>query len=195
MGMGSSRLIPDKLFESEKGKNKLMSYFRSIAQLGFNPVNFYTPVTTPFAYQRLSDPEGFATQKLNTSLTPAWYHSLWHLQTIGSMAWNSSYEDRVKFVTNLTNSTVQLEALAGSDAGTHFNEANPFMTGWQESYYGRKNYEKLLKIKAKYDPANILTCWKCVGFEDKKDIASSRYHCQGKLQQDVYKNLGLKPSS
>ncbi|KAI0556039.1 FAD-binding domain-containing protein [Xylaria curta] len=195
MGMGSSRLIPDELFATEEGKEKLMSYFRSIAEIGFNPVNFYTPVSTPFVYQRLQDPKGFANKTFGTSLTPAWYRSLWHLQTIGSMAWNSSYEDRVHFVTNLTNSTVQLEALAGPNAGSHFNEANPFMTGWQESYYGRENYEKLLKIKAKYDPENILTCWKCIGFQDKKDIPSSRYHCQGKLQQDVYKNLGLKPSS
>lgn len=195
MGMGSSRLIPDELFATEEGKEKIMSYLRSITEIGFNPVNFYTPVSTPFVYQRLQDPEGFATKKFGTSLTPAWYRSLWHMQTIGSMAWNSSYEDRVQYVTNLTNSTVQLEALAGPTAGSHFNEANPFMTGWQESYYGRENYEKLLKIKAKYDPENILTCWKCIGFQDKKDIASSRYHCQGKLQQDVYKNLGLKPSS
>ncbi|KAK5631397.1 hypothetical protein RRF57_007111 [Xylaria bambusicola] len=148
MGMGSSRLIPDELFATEEGKEKIMSYFRSIAEIGFNPVNFYTPVTTPFTYQRLQDPESFATRTFGTSLTPAWYYSLWHLQTIGSMAWNSSYEDRVNFVTNLTNSTVQLEALAGPDAGTHFNEANPFMTGWQESYYGRENYEKLVKIKS-----------------------------------------------
>jgi hypothetical protein len=195
MGMGSSRLLPDELFATEEGKEKIMSYLRSIAEIGFNPVNFYTPVTTPFVYQRLQDPKSYATKDFGTALTPAWYRSLWHMQTIGSMAWNSSYQDRLRYVTNLTNSTVQLEALAGPDAGTHFNEANPFMTGWQESYYGRENYNKLLKIKAKYDPENILTCWKCIGFQDKKDIASSRYHCQGKLQQDVYENLGLKPSS
>ncbi|KAI2642240.1 FAD-binding domain-containing protein [Xylaria nigripes] len=195
IGVGSSRLLPDELFATKEGKQKIMSYLRSAAELGFDPVSFYTPMDTAFVYQRLQDPRGFATKKFGTSLTPAWYRSLWHLQTISPMAWNSSYEDRVQYITKLTNMTIQLEAIAGPNAGTHFNEANPFMTGWQESYYGRENYEKLLKIKAKYDPDNILACWKCIGFQDDRDIDLPRYKCQRKIQQEIYKNLGLKPSS
>ncbi|KAI1269442.1 hypothetical protein F5Y18DRAFT_98532 [Xylariaceae sp. FL1019] len=195
MGMGSSRLIPDELFTTEEGKNAIWSYIKSVAELGFNPMNFYTPVSTPYVYQRLNDPEAFARMEIGTSLTPAWYKSLWHMQTIGQMAWNSSYDARLEYVTNLTNATLQSESLAGPEAGSHFNEANPFMTGWQISYYGRENYEKLLDIKAKYDPENILTCWKCIGFVDTQDIDSSRYHCQGKIQTQVYAALSLKPSS
>ncbi|CAJ2510988.1 Uu.00g066130.m01.CDS01 [Anthostomella pinea] len=182
-GMASSRLLPADIFATEEGRESIIDYLRAAQDLGFNPVNFYTPVTTPFVYQRGQNTSAGSVDR-GTSVTPAWYHSLWHLQTIGSMAWNSSYADRLNYLTHLTNATIQAEALAGPTAGSHFNEANPFASGWQESYWGTENYEKLLQIKKKYDPHRLLKCWKCIGFEEE-DISSAQFACQGKLQLDV----------
>jgi hypothetical protein len=42
---------------------------------------------------------------------------------------------------------------------------------WKKSYFG-VNYDKLLKIKQKYDPNNTLWCHPCVGadvFSQKSD--------------------------
>ena len=35
---------------------------------------------------------------------------------------------------------------------------------WQKSYFG-VNYDKLLRVKEKYDPNNTLWCHPCVGAE------------------------------
>ncbi|KAI5918951.1 hypothetical protein F4810DRAFT_528981 [Camillea tinctor] len=185
-GMGSSRLLPPDLFATPEGHAQILEYIRTAQTLGFDPVNFYTPVSTPFTYGRIKDvtPANDSDVGRGTSVHPAWYRSLWHLQTIGSMAWNSSYAQRLGFLTNLTAATRAAEGLAGPYAGTHFNEANPFADGWRESYWGGENYERLLEIKKRYDPKGLLKCWKCIGFEDE-DVASDRFRCQGKLQEDV----------
>ncbi|KAI1506305.1 hypothetical protein F5X99DRAFT_404370 [Biscogniauxia marginata] len=182
-GMGSSRLLPPELFATPAGHAQILGYIRYAQTLGFDPVGFYTPVSTPFTYGRIKSAAVDGPDR-GTSVHPAWYRSLWHLQTIGSLAWNSTYPERLAFLTNLTSATRAAEVLAGPRAGTHFNEANPFAAGWRDSYWGRDNYERLARVKRRYDPRGLLKCWKCVGFEDA-DVRAGRFVCQGRLQGDV----------
>lgn len=84
--------------------------------------------------------------------------------------------------------TRQSEALSGG--GAYFNEANPFMSDWAESWWGQDKYEQLVAIKNKYDPDRLLMCWKCVGFEEA-DMDLDRFRCQGKLQRDINAAFGL----
>ncbi|OAP54750.1 hypothetical protein AYL99_11198 [Fonsecaea erecta] len=54
--------------------------------------------------------------------------------------------------------------IAGPDAGTYMNEANPFEPNWERVFWG-SNYERLLKIKKARDPTNLFACNRCVGSE------------------------------
>ncbi|KAI1370370.1 hypothetical protein F4677DRAFT_451445 [Hypoxylon crocopeplum] len=180
----ATRLIPRKLFEDEAGIAKLMGFMAAAQGLGFDPRNFYCPVDTPFVYGNGSKPES-----KKTSVQPAWYNSLWDVSTSLTIPWNASYAERLQNMTALTRVTVLAEELTGDDGGTYLNEANPFTPNWRESWWG-DNYAALLDIKKKYDPEGLLKCWKCVGFEDE-DISTDRFSCQGKLQLDVDRNLGI----
>lgn len=58
-------------------------------------------------------------------------------------------------------------------SGAYSNEANPFTINWREAWWG-ENYERLLRVKNKYDPRGLLKCWKCVGWEES-DAATSPF--------------------
>jgi len=49
-------------------------------------------------------------------------------------------------------------------AGSYVNETDYFEPDWQQEFWG-ENYEKLLRIKAKYDPDGLFFCHHCVGSE------------------------------
>ncbi len=51
---------------------------------------------------------------------------------------------------------------ATPNSGSYANESDYFKPEWQESLYGT-NYDKLLKIKNKYDPDNFFTSHHSVG--------------------------------
>lgn len=50
------------------------------------------------------------------------------------------------------------------NSGTYVNEADFFQQNWQNDFWG-SNYERLYKIKQKYDPAGLFYCHHCVGSE------------------------------
>ena len=51
----------------------------------------------------------------------------------------------------------KLHAIVGPDGGTYMDEANPYEPYWQQVFWG-KNYNKLLKIKKRINPKNLLVC-------------------------------------
>jgi len=56
----------------------------------------------------------------------------------------------------------RLQAIVGPDGGTYLNEANPYEPYWRQAFWG-KNYNRLLHIKRRIDPNNVLNCNRCVG--------------------------------
>lgn len=185
----STRLMPYENFATPENRDDIIAYMRRAQALGFDPKGFYTTVDTPFVYKGLVNGKNLsvAAESGETSMTQAWYGALWNFGTGGGFAWNSTYDERLDFVTSLTNVTKQTEQLAPG-AGSYLNEANPFTPDWQESWWG-DNYARLLEIKKKYDPDSLLKCWKCVGFDEEAEMMSSRFGCNGKLQMDVNKAL------
>lgn len=48
------------------------------------------------------------------------------------------------------------------NSGAYMNEGNPFTSTWKRDFYG-ENYDRLLEVKHKYDPTEILFVWSGVG--------------------------------
>jgi hypothetical protein len=63
------------------------------------------------------------------------------------------------------NTTVQYLRTLDPDSGAYINEADPYEPNWQQAFWG-SNYERLLEIKRKVDPADVLWCQPCVGSEN-----------------------------
>jgi hypothetical protein len=82
-----------------------------------------------------------------TSVTPAWRNALTNLVASGAEgSWNAD----------------SLRELA-PDSGAYLNEGSWNQPAWKEAFWGSQNYEKLLTIKKRYDPENVLWCTPCVG--------------------------------
>ena len=58
--------------------------------------------------------------------------------------------------------TLDLKKIVGSGGGTYINEANPYEPDWKNVFWG-SNYEKLLEVKKRIDPKNLMICNRCAG--------------------------------
>lgn len=59
------------------------------------------------------------------------------------------------------------------NAGAYMSEGDVYEPHPIESFWGRKNYDRLLKLKQELDPDNLMSCYTCVGW----DRTQSRYQC------------------
>ncbi|OOQ85207.1 FAD binding domain protein [Penicillium brasilianum] len=155
-----SRLIPHSVFETTEGRADLMTFFALIQSIGQTP---YIPVVGPVLYKYK---EG------STSASPAWREAVWELGSGASWAWNSTLPTRIQKIATIQNMTAIIEGITPG-SGAYSNEANPFTTNWREAWWG-DNYEKLVRIKHRYDPDGLLSCWKCIGW-DESQIATSSF--------------------
>jgi FAD/FMN-containing dehydrogenase len=80
----------------------------------------------------------------------------------GDWADDAPESEKKKMKQSLVEVSKALHDIVGPQGGTYMNEANPFEPYWQETFWG-KNYPKLLAIKRKIDPKNLLVCNRCVG--------------------------------
>lgn len=72
--------------------------------------------------------------------------------------------DKIQSIIKKTYAAMKLFVDAAPNSGTYVNEADYFQKNWQYVFWG-KNYERLLKIKNKYDPKGLFYCHHCVGSE------------------------------
>lgn len=175
------RLWPQSLFETGKGREAVIGFTRSIFERGIDPRSTYIPIDSPFLVPGSS--VGYDT---NTSTHPAWYSSLWNYGAGLNIPWNSSYGERLQALVNITKINEMAKGVIGTHSGAYVHETNPFTRDWKDSFWG-SNYPRLLDIKKTYDPDMLLSCWKCVGFEDS-DVDSRMFECQGKLQSAILGN-------
>ena len=74
----------------------------------------------------------------------------------------ASVAEKTRLRKQLVQASLDLEEIVGSDGGTYINEANPYEPDWKNAFWG-SNYDKLLQIKKRVDPANLMVCNRCVG--------------------------------
>ena len=63
---------------------------------------------------------------------------------------------------------------ANGYSGSYWNEADFDEPNWQTSFWGEKNYEKLLHVKRSYDPHGVFVCHHCVGSEEWDSTGNCR---------------------
>ena len=58
-------------------------------------------------------------------------------------------------------------------SGEYLNEGDDNNPNWKQDFWG-ENYERLLRIKLKYDPDNFFTCHHCVGSDISDTVTTPR---------------------
>ncbi|KAL3458787.1 hypothetical protein BJX64DRAFT_211459 [Aspergillus heterothallicus] len=108
-----------------------------------------------------------ASAQVDSALHPAWRKSLLHL-TIGR-GWDpeTSLAEQQSIKKNLTDVEVELlRSVEGSHKmGAYLNEANAYENDFQSSFWGN-NYNRLYKIKRRWDPTGLFITRRGVGSED-----------------------------
>ncbi|KAJ2915096.1 hypothetical protein MD484_g5307, partial [Candolleomyces efflorescens] len=161
----ASRLIPTSLFQTPENRSSLVDALIEANSVPTNPsliILFTTPYSTPDAERK-------------TSVHPAWRESMYHITVVEPWAWNATkremeeaYETVGKSVDGLRKLTREVGASAA-----YSNEADVYEPDWESAFWG-ENYPRLLDIKRKYDPDQLLDCWHCVGF---KKSSNQRFGC------------------
>jgi hypothetical protein len=106
--------MPTALFESANGRTELYN-----ALVNMLPhANPYIVVGTPYLYKG-------AVAGGKTSVSPAWYSSLWHLSMHEGWAWNASYADKVGNYTDVSRAVVDSLRSIAPDSGAYFVRPPP----------------------------------------------------------------------
>ncbi|KIY45227.1 FAD-binding domain-containing protein [Fistulina hepatica ATCC 64428] len=130
-----------------------------------------TDEMTPGLIILASTPYSYTGPTHETSVTPLWRESIYHTTIVSKWNWNATRQDKQYHYDLASLSMDNLRRITPDAA--YVNEADVYERNYQESFWGRENYERLLKIKHEYDPDALLDCWMCVGWHQ----TSRRYEC------------------
>ena len=73
----------------------------------------------------------------------------------------------------IANSATDILRKLVPEGGAYQNEADVFEPDPAGTFWGQRNYDRLMSIKKYIDPENILTCWNCIGWDQEDE----RYSC------------------
>lgn len=97
----------------------------------------------------------------DTSITPLFREAKLYVEFMTEWEMDD-YNDKV--FNFMDNYAAKFRSYSG---GAYFNEDNANNPNWAKEYWGERNYNKLLKIKEKYDPQPYLfNCHYCIGYTD-----------------------------
>jgi hypothetical protein len=122
-------------------------------------------MTAPSSYPVSADND-------TSAVTPAWREAVWYIlsgNTFSNTASVSDIQDEFKSA----HSAADVLRKLLPDSGACQNEADVFEPDPADTFWGLKNYDRLMSIKKEIDPDNILTCWNCIGWDPKDE----RYSC------------------
>ncbi|GAW22510.1 hypothetical protein ANO14919_120470 [Xylariales sp. No.14919] len=160
----TSRVITEDVFTRSDSRERLVdAIFQALETLGVPPSLMITP---PYLYGRTHPAE-----TRGTSVHPAWYDAPLMVLATSAFRPHSSLNERKAVVAALRNTTEMFKRVA-PDGCAYANEADPWLDDWGNQIWGKKNYERLLQVKKKFDPLGLLHCWHCVGWS--RDIPGYR---------------------
>ena len=107
----------------------------------------------------------------DTGVNTAWRSSLW--EVVSNSAWTSAMSQPSR--NTLAKQTSQaMDVLRKYGTGTYFSESDVLETSWQTAFFG-SNYDRLLRIKQKYDPDMRLVVYKGIGYAGQE--GQSAFQC------------------
>ncbi|KAL4787306.1 hypothetical protein BJX76DRAFT_345599 [Aspergillus varians] len=184
----SSRIIPREYFQGEANQKKLSSTLNDILVASRNnghgmslvpPVSpLFICVTAPTTYsQNLPESEQSGGPGAS-AVTPAWRTGLWH--AIHLRPFSGSTIDNpgaVRDIFQAAHDTMNPLRQLTPNGGSYQNEGDAFETDPIGTFWGKENYERLLRIKKEVDPTNLLSVHQGVGWDSNDE----RYSCYPKV--------------
>jgi FAD/FMN-containing dehydrogenase len=143
----TSRLIPRTSFNNATSRSSLVTAFTTANNL---LPSFLILIVAPSSFPG----DGM------TSVTDAWRSSIYHVTVAVSWSWNATIEDKKAQYSLASSAMDDLRKLTPDAA--YVNEADVYEPNHQVAFWG-DHYSRLLQIKQKYDPRQLLDCWHCVG--------------------------------
>jgi FAD/FMN-containing dehydrogenase len=147
----TSRLVPNTVLQSAKSRADVVDAILKTEAAGIPTALM---ATTPLVY-------GQANGK--TSMHPAWYKSAMLLASRGQWSPTSTLAER-RAVVGLVRDASERFKKVTPGGSSYANEADPWEKDWAVQNWG-EHYKKLLQVKQRLDPNNLLGCWHCVGWE------------------------------
>ncbi|KAL4786903.1 hypothetical protein BJX76DRAFT_354715 [Aspergillus varians] len=109
---------------------------------------------------------------VDNAILPAWREAIIHTTLTTPWEWNAEEEMR-EWQRKMTDEYVpRLSALA-PESGAYLNEGDFRQPDFQRAFYGR-NYERLRRVKAKYDPDDLFYARTAVGSDEWSEKADGR---------------------
>lgn len=177
VGLGTaigSRLIPTANFVGEAKQEELLEAMMKVVNTVQQPFPLDQPllytyggplqflVTSPYNYQ--SD---------NTSaVTPAWKDTIWHV-FINSAFSNEATSEQISAAFQRSHTAADYLRAITPGSGAYINEADIFEPDPAASFWGQANYQRLVSLKKRFDPDNLLTNHQAIGWNP----SDPRYAC------------------
>jgi FAD/FMN-containing dehydrogenase len=177
VGVGSalgSRLIPTANFVGSANQDQLLNAMMQVVKISNTPFplkesllyTYGAPVqilvTTPYNYKD----DG------TSSVTPAWRNSIWHV-AIGSAFKNEAGSAEIEAAFQRSHTAANFLRAITPNSGAYQNEADSFEPDPIGAFWGTANYNRLLTLKKKFDPYNLLTNHQAIGWNS----SDPRYAC------------------
>ena len=146
-GLLGSRLIPRDTIEHSG--DDLAAVQNMVLKMGFSVASMAFKASQPIGSNQ------------DHAILPAWRESNIHMIT-GAWPRNGAknYPLMVEQQANITNLVLPALQKLAPDSGAYMNEGDVFDPNWKVNFYG-SNYNRLLQVKRKWDPENVL--WVPVG--------------------------------
>jgi berberine-like enzyme len=159
----ASRLLPKSVFE--RSRDKVKDTFRRMYD---DKLFLWIMLVTPTQFPHTT----------SSSLHPSWKDAIMSVR-VGDR-WDQFFDKqseelyRKHYIKTHDGSTGLRDLATGM--GGSINEADIWEEDHADLFWGKENYERLLKIKNRVDPENLLTNYHAVGWDSK----DARYQCYPK---------------
>lgn len=173
----ASRLIPSSQLQGSDNQAQVLNALTNIANTVSYPKRTSLLDATQLTYGGplqilVTTPSSYTTPDTTSAITPAWRSAIWHVIAGTGFANEASSSDIASAFQAAHDVGNILRSLA-PQSGAYQNEAEVFEPDPAGTYWGQENYQRLINIKQQIDPANILTCWNCIG----SDPSDARFAC------------------